>query len=340
MPPPSGGPGGAARRPPGPRRRPGGRGSTRCRGCGRRRSARRVGHGRRSRGVGTRGRSPRWHRRRRRPLGAGSNRRMSVDTRPNGPATATVSSSSAVARSAARSPAGSRLVSMRITTGAIARRMPTLSAAAQPSRVAVHTISVHVPGAPRLLRPGPPARPPVPPTGRWRPRRAASRPARGPRAPARRAREVVRPVRGDHDDGRHAHRRLVEPCGHGQAGAVPDHVALDNVGWRQPARGRTSSRCRPPSSRRPRSRRAARRRASSRGRGGPRRGPRRGRRSRRGASSRDMRWRIRRAVGVSRGSADARSHRAGPPAMTASDRIQVCASPLHSTEPVRQSSQP
>src|SRR4051794_2217168 len=82
------------------------------------------------------------------PSSASWNRRRSSDTTPNGPATATLGSSSAATSAATRSPSGSTLVSMRITTGAAARRIPAFKAAAQPSAADVVTTSVEIPGAP------------------------------------------------------------------------------------------------------------------------------------------------------------------------------------------------
>ena len=75
------------------------------------------------------------------PSGASSNRRMSVDTRPNGPATATVASSSAAdqLRDEVADGLHARVHEDHDRCGA--RRMPALRAAAQPSRVAVHTTS-------------------------------------------------------------------------------------------------------------------------------------------------------------------------------------------------------
>src|SRR3954447_12934248 len=82
------------------------------------------------------------------PSSASWNRRRSSDTTPNGPATATLGSASAATSADTRSPSGSTLVSMRITTGAAARRIPAFMAAAQPSGADVVTTSVEIPGAP------------------------------------------------------------------------------------------------------------------------------------------------------------------------------------------------
>ena len=141
-----------------PRTGPGARGSTRCRGSGRTRSARRAGRGRRSPRAGTPARSPRSRPRPRSRAaaprtGAGRPRRARTDRRPR-------PSGRRAPRPAApiRSLAGSTLVSTRTTTGAADRRIPALSAAAWPRRVAGPHDLDRDPRAPRARRRRAPAR--------------------------------------------------------------------------------------------------------------------------------------------------------------------------------------
>ena len=82
------------------------------------------------------------------PAGGSSKFRRSSETSPNGPATATVGSSSAATSGVTRSPRGSTLVSTTTTTGPAARRIPAFNAVAWPNRALVQTTSSPTPGDP------------------------------------------------------------------------------------------------------------------------------------------------------------------------------------------------
>ncbi len=219
-----------------PRRHRAGPGSTRCRGFGRTGSARRAARAPRSRRDGTPGSTPRSRRRRRpaRPRTC-AGRSTRCPTRRRRPP---CGSSSARTSGVTMSPVGSTLVSRRIETGPPARRRPTLTAAAWPSRSLVQITSVG-----RRPVAGPSVRPGVDRqqggllrgrriVGDDHDRRAGRR---GRLEPGQGAGEIVRPIGREQDHRGQADRRLVEPRRHAPARAVADVVAVGDVRAAPPA---------------------------------------------------------------------------------------------------------
>ena len=217
-------------------------GSTRRPGCGRTRSARPAGREPHSRTRRNASRSPRSRPRRSCPRGAVSNRRRSSDTRPNGPGDR---DRRVVERGHERRDQVGLGLHARCraatTTGAAARRIPALSAAAQPSRVRGPHDLGHDPRGAGSRRRAPRARLLGLATERWPPRRAVCPSGACVDERAHRAGEVVGPVRGhDHD---------ASPIPTGASRAATARTRSTRTGRRRPsstsgprrARGRTWS---------------------------------------------------------------------------------------------------